>query len=75
MVRKLTRGLGWTLIAIVGLALVGTLVLLLWARSESGRRSILARVLPLVQAKLDGTLRIGRLEGDLTRTLVLRDVE
>ena len=73
--RKLGRVLGWMVISLLGLALLAALVLVLWARSESGRRSLLARVLPDVQERLDGTVRIGALEGDLTRTLVLRDVE
>lgn len=73
--RKLARGLAWTALWLVGLALLAALVLVLWARSESGRRAIVARLLPGLQERLAGTLHIGALEGDLSRTLVLRDVE
>ena len=75
MLRKLARVLGWITLSLVGLVLLAALVLVLWARSESGRRALLARVLPGAQKLIDGTLRLGALEGNLTRTLVLRDVE
>jgi autotransporter translocation and assembly factor TamB len=75
MLRRLARAAAWLVLVLFGVALVGALVMVLWARSDAGRRAILARVLPGVQERLAGTLRIGALEGDLTRTLVLRDVE
>src|SRR3954452_22507350 len=75
MLRKLARAAAWLVLAVVGVALTGALVMVLWGRSDAGRRAILARVLPGVQERLAGTLRIGALQGDLTHTLVLRDVE
>ncbi len=51
------------------------LAIALWARSPSGRRAILARVLSAARDRLDGNLRIGALDGNLIHTLVLRDVE
>src|SRR5438270_13287292 len=75
MARKLARVLGWTLISLVAIALAGAGGLVLWARSAAGRRALLGRVLPGIQARLDGELRIGAVDGDLTRFLLLRDVE
>jgi autotransporter translocation and assembly factor TamB len=73
--KRLTRALGWTALALIVAALIGALVIVQWARSQSGRRAILTRVLSAARDRLDGTLRIGALDGDLTHTLVLRDVE
>jgi translocation and assembly module TamB len=69
------RRLTWTLLS---LALAAAILLLasLWlARSEWGRRAIVRRAVPALATRLDGSLAIGRLEGDLTRGLVLYDVE
>ena len=71
---KLGKIVTWSVLSLIAVALVTLLVGLFWARSESGRQTLLTKILPLVQDSLTGKLEVGRLEGDLTRQLVLRDV-
>ncbi|HXU68639.1 MAG TPA: translocation/assembly module TamB domain-containing protein [Polyangia bacterium] len=70
----MARILAWSALALVLVALIAAATLLLWARSTSGRRVILARVVALAQRELDGRLTVGALEGNLTREIRLRRV-
>jgi autotransporter translocation and assembly factor TamB len=72
--RRIGRVLAWIVFSIVLLALIAATTLILWARSPSGRRALLARATAMAQKRLRGTLTIGALDGDLTRTVVLRQV-
>ncbi|HZS38955.1 MAG TPA: translocation/assembly module TamB domain-containing protein, partial [Polyangia bacterium] len=62
-------------LSVVTFALATVIALVLYGRTESGRRHVLAILLSQARQHLDGELRIGRVEGDLTRGLVLDDVE
>ena len=55
------------------LAAIGALAVLLWARTESGRRTVRGVALDQTRHVLPG-LEIGRVGGNLTRDLVLEDV-
>lgn len=61
--------------ALIGLVVVAVLTAILVARSDWGRRKILAIAVPLAQEQLYGELRVGALEGSILSTLALRDVE
>jgi autotransporter translocation and assembly factor TamB len=71
---RVLRGLAWVVLSLVLAAQLAVLALTLWARSASGRRTILAAVTAAVQKRLGGQLTIGALEGDLTRHVVLQQV-
>jgi autotransporter translocation and assembly factor TamB len=72
--RASARVLAWIALWSALVLLIAAIALIGWARSSSGRRRLLAAVVALAERRLDGTLAIGRLEGDLTREIVLRDV-
>lgn len=73
--RIIAKVIGWTLLSVVALVASVLLTVLVAGRTEWGRRKILAIALPQIQKQLDGHLKIGRLGGDLTRGLILYDVE
>lgn len=73
-VRRAARALLWVVVSLAMLALCLLLAALLAFRSGWGQRQILARLLPLAQRELAGELSVGGLEGDLVRTLALRDI-
>jgi autotransporter translocation and assembly factor TamB len=73
-VRRIGRMLAWIALSALLVALLAATTLILWARSSSGRRVILARGVSLVQRQLSGRLTVGALEGDLTRQIVLRRI-
>jgi translocation and assembly module TamB len=60
--------------SLVMLVLVGVIGVILWARSASGRHTLLGVAVRAAQDSLQGKLSVGRLEGGLTRDLVLHDV-
>ncbi len=72
--RKIGRISAITALSVLAVAMVAIIAALLWARSPSGQRKLLAIALPRIQEQLNGKLTIGRLQGDLTRGLILGDV-
>src|SRR5262245_40868402 len=72
--RKAGRIAAWVILSSLLLAAAAAIGVILWARSDAGRRRVLAAMERAGQESLHGRLSIGRLEGDLTRELVLRDV-
>ena len=74
-IRIVAKVIGWTLLSVVALVVSVLLTVVVGGRTEWGRRKILAIALPQIQKQLDGHLKIGRIGGDLTRSLVLYDVE
>jgi autotransporter translocation and assembly factor TamB len=72
--RRIARLLAWIGLSIVLVVLIAMTTLILWARSESGRRILLSTVVSKAQERLNGQVRIGGLEGDLTHEIVLRDL-
>lgn len=73
--RTAAKVLAIVLGSLIGLVVVAVLTALLIARSEWGRRKILAIAVPLAQEQLNGELQVGALEGSLVSTLALRDLE
>jgi autotransporter translocation and assembly factor TamB len=73
-VRRGLRALAWLALSLALAAAVGALALIAWARSPSGRRNILSFIVAEAQLQFNGTLSVGRLDGNLTRELMLRDV-
>ena len=57
--RRLGRGIGWAVLALVGLVVVLGVTLFFVGRSDWGRRQILNAVLPAVRPILTGELRVG----------------
>lgn len=74
-VRIVAKVVGW--MALVALLLVVSTLLtaVIVGRTDWGHRRILAIALPEIQKQLAGHLKIGAIDGDLTRGLVVRDVE
>ncbi|HEX8953812.1 MAG TPA: hypothetical protein VF945_18265, partial [Polyangia bacterium] len=67
--------LGWIVLTALLLVVSTLLTVVLVGRTEWGHRKLLAVALPALQEQLAGRLTIGAVDGDLTRGLVLRDVE
>ena len=74
VLRRIARVLAWIALSALLVVLLAATTLILWARSASGRRVLLSTVVSTVQKRLSGRLTIGALEGDLTRSIVLRQV-
>src|SRR5262245_8038668 len=72
-VRRIARIAARILLGAMILVVTGAIVLILWARSESGRQHIRDIVVGESRRRLPG-LEIGRLGGDLTRTIILEGV-
>ena len=70
---RIVRIAGKVIVGAALLAAIGVLVVLLWARSESGRRTVRGIAVDETRRVLPG-LSIGRIGGDLTRNIVLEDV-
>lgn len=73
--KKIARVLGWTALALLLLVVAAVVTVLVAVQTDWGQRRLLTAVLPSLQEKLRGHLSIGELDGNLLRTLVLRDVE
>jgi autotransporter translocation and assembly factor TamB len=70
---RVLRGIAMTLVAVpIALAMVA-IGALLWARSDSGRARLRRLVLTQARKRIPG-LELGRIEGDYTRTITLRDL-
>jgi translocation and assembly module TamB len=69
------KALAWLFLGTLALVVSTLLIAVTVARSDWGHRKLLAVALPKINARLEGRVRIGRLDGNLTRLLVLREVE
>ncbi len=67
--------LGWTLLAILVLALLVVGGGIVAARTDWGHRKLLAKVLPLIEGQINGKLTIEKIGGTLTGALELDNVE
>ena len=65
----------WTVVVVIAVVALALGAGAITARTEWGHRRLLATVLPMLEERLQGTLAIGGLDGDLVTGLVLRDIE
>src|SRR5262245_10600326 len=71
---RVLRALAWGLLVVVTAAAALLLALVLFVRSEAGRRVIVSIALPKIREQLTGRVEVGRLEGNVIRNIILYDI-
>ncbi len=71
VVRVTAKVIAWIVLVAVGLVASTLLTVVILGRTDWGHRRLLSIALPEIQQQLNGRLRIGRLDGNLARGLVL----
>ena len=72
---KLVKVIGWAIVSIVAVVCLALCVAVSVAGTSWGHRHLLAAVMPSLASRVDGSVRIGHLDGTLYSGLVLDDVE